>query len=409
MKIGYLMQKGEEIRKPPYNGPANHVRHIVQELERLGHTVWILFRMDGGLWLSEGLQQFRMIQAQRMDQSALRLVERVVRRSQSALRLPYFAYFDSLRFALACQQELSDCDVFLERMSWMMSGGTWAARRLRIPLVLEYNGDPLADLEAKGIEPRGVQRRIAMRAMKTVIRSADRIVATGEGWRDSCIQKWGARPDQMVVIENGTDLIHILSRNQLRCFQPEDQKPRRRTLVYLGGFYAWHGISVLLDVFVEVIQHTPNVELLLIGAGPGESEARSLAASNGLQDHVRFLGQMSAEQYAPILAQADLGLSPYCGWPEYSGLKIFDYKAAGLAIIASGEDGHPVTLKHGQTGWIVPPCDRQALAEGVCYLLSHPDLCRQMGQQARIEAEELHGWEHTARRMEEVLLSLAKQ
>ncbi len=32
MKIGYLMQKGEEIRRPPYNGPANHVRQVAQGL-----------------------------------------------------------------------------------------------------------------------------------------------------------------------------------------------------------------------------------------------------------------------------------------------------------------------------------------------------------------------------------------
>ncbi len=408
MKIGYLMQKGEEIRKPPYNGPANHVRQIVRELERLGHTVRILFRIEGALWLSEDLQRFRTIQAQQMDRGALRLIERVVRRTQATFRLPYFAYFDSLRFALACRQELSDCDIFLERMSWMMSGGVWAARNLGIPLVLEYNGDPLADLEAKGIEPQGLQRRIAVRSMKAVIRSADRVIATGEGWRNNCIQKWGAQPDRVVVVENGTELIRILSRSQLRSFQPEDQSPRRRALVYLGGFYAWHGINVLLDALVEVIQHMSDVELLLVGSGAGENEARALVAANGLQDHVRFLGQMSADQFAPILAQADLGLSPYCGWPEYSGLKIFDYKAAGLAIIASGENGHPTTLKHGHTGWIVPPCDREALAEGICYLLSNSDLRRQMGQQARIEAEEMHSWEHSARRIEEVLLNLLR-
>lgn len=409
MKIGYLMQKGEEIRKPPYNGPANHVRHIVQELEGRGHTVRILFRMNEELWLSEGLQQFRTVQAHRIDRSALRLIERLIRRTQSTFRLPYLGYFDSLRFTLACQQELCDCDIFLERMSWMMSGGVWAARRLHIPLVLEYNGDPLADLEAKGIEPQGLQRRLAIRSMKAVIQSADRVIATGEGWRKNCIQKWGARPDRVVVVENGTDLVRILSRSQLRSFQPEDRNPRRCELVYLGGFYAWHGINVLLDALVEVLRHTPDVELFLIGSGPGENEARLQVAANGLQDHVHFLGQMSAEQFAPILAHADLGLSPYCGWTEFSGLKIFDYKAAGLATIASGKDGHPVTLKHGLTGWIVPPCDRQALAEGILYLLSRPDLRRQMGQQARIEAEEMHGWEHSARRIEEVLLDLREQ
>jgi glycosyltransferase involved in cell wall biosynthesis len=81
---------------------------------------------------------------------------------------------------------------------------------------------------------------------------------------------------------------------------------------------------------------------------------------------------------------------------EFSGLKLFDYKAAGLATVASGANGQPTTLKHEQTALIVPPCDEDALSAAMIRLAHDAELRRQMGQAARLEAEACHSWRHTA-------------
>ena len=79
-----------------------------------------------------------------------------------------------------------------------------------------------------------------------------------------------------------------------------------------------------------------------------------------------------------------------------------DYKAAGLATIASGANGQQVVIKDGQTGVIVPPCDETALAEALLTLSRDHTLRRQMGSLARIEAEREHSWRHTAQRLEAI-------
>src|SRR5690606_11417541 len=94
-----------------------------------------------------------------------------------------------------------------------------------------------------------------------------------------------------------------------------------------------------------------------------------------------------------------LGLAPYCQWPEFSGLKTFDYKAAGLPTISSGQDGMPATLTDGVTGRIIPPCDEAALAQAMDQLATQPALRQQMGQAARVEAETMHTWGHTVQRL----------
>lgn len=133
MKIGYLMQLGAEIRQPPFNGPANHVRHVVQELEDRGHEVHVLFRLDQQVWHAVGLENFERVVVQRTDQGPFRLFERVIRRTQSILRLPYLNWFESQRFASACVQCLSGVDLLYERTSWLGYGGALASRRLHIP------------------------------------------------------------------------------------------------------------------------------------------------------------------------------------------------------------------------------------------------------------------------------------
>ncbi|MFN2197682.1 MAG: glycosyltransferase family 4 protein [Anaerolineales bacterium] len=409
MKIGYLMQLGAEIRMPPFNGPANHVRHVVSALEARGHQVNVLFRLNNQIWLSQGLTTFIPVEAGVLDHGPFRWLERFVRRIQAVFKLPYLNLFESIRFAAACRQCLPDVDLFYERTSWMGYGGALAARRTGIPLVLEDNGDHLDDLEAKGIAPQGLQRKISLALMNWAVRQAAYVISSGQGWRQRFIERWGFQEDKIAVVENGTDLLHILTREQLKCFRQDPIQDGPIKLVYLGGFYPWHGVPILLRALARARQQQAPLELLLIGAGEGQAEAEHLSQELQITEAVTFAGHQPQNVYAHLLADANVGTSPYCGWPEYSGLKIFDYKAAGLPTLASGVAGNPVTIKTGETGWIVPPCDEDALVDILLELDKQRTKLRTMGQAARIEAETLHDWQHTVQRLETIFGQLLSQ
>ena len=408
MKIGVLTQQPVALRRPPFDGPASHLRHVVRALREQGHQLRVLAVLDGSLWRTDDLEQFAPVEVRGMDRGPLRWMERAVRRVQFELRLPYAALFESTRFALACRQELADCDLFYERMSWVSYGGALASRWLHKPLVLENNGDHLADLAAKGIAPQGAQRRLSLACMTWAVRQAAYVVTTGEGWRDQFLQRYphAAPAERVSTVENGTELVSLLHRQQLHTFQAQPTTPSDQpvTIVYVGGFLPWQGVATLLRATGRARQQGAAVRLLLIGAGPGLADAADLTMDLDLEAHVTFGGPMPAEELAPLLAQADLGASPYCGWPEFSGLKILDYKAAGLPTIASGDlgAGRPATVQHGRTGTIVPPCDEAALTAAIIQLAADPALRRRMGQAARLEAEERHGWEHTARQLAQI-------
>ena len=404
MKIGYLLQQEEDIFTPPYNGPANHVREVVKALVALGHEVQVLVVVNGRITTTDHHFNSQPVPPTWLDRGLPRLVERLVRRIQYELQLPYAALFESVRFALAARPLLADCDILLERMSWVSYGGALAARWLNIPLVLENNGDHLADLEAKGMAPRGLQRRLSLWGMGWVVGQAAHVVVSGDGWRDQFLARWQTHPSCTTTVENGTLLVDMLDRSGLRSFGEAGVggADTAVTLVYLGGFTPWQGVPVLLQAVARVGGQLPLLRLLLIGDGGGRAEAEQLTADLGLTELVTFTGRLLPADYAPLLAQADIGLAPYHNWPEYSGLKIFDYKAAGLAVIASGENGRPATLTHQKSGWIVPPGNVDALAQAIRQLSQDQAIRRGLGQTARYEAERQHRWEHTARRLVEI-------
>src|SRR5690606_8785595 len=120
----------------------------------------------------------------------------------------------------------------------------------------------------------GLQRRLSLAIMKRAMHSAAHIVASGDGWRAVSIQRWGLDPAQVTTIENGTVLVEMLQREQLRAFTAAGDSKQVPVLVYIGGFYPWHGIPILLRALAQAYAQGAKARLLLIGAGSGMDEAR---------------------------------------------------------------------------------------------------------------------------------------
>lgn len=400
------MQVGvPDVRQSTLSGPANHVKQVFNELIDLGHQVRLLAYFDGIIWQSDNLVDFERVPLHWLDSRLFHLFESVVRRIQSELQLPYAALFESFRFAYACRQVLSGYDIFFERMGWMGYGGVLAARQLKIPLVLEVNGDHLSELEALGMSPHGIQRLLSITLVKQASKWVSHVVATGEGWRQKYIERWNVSRESVTVIENGSEIVNLLSRDRLRAFSPF-VSPNISTIIYVGAFEPWHGLSVLIGAVSDAISKGIALRLVLVGTGSQDIVIKQMVHDLGIRDHVVFTGSLSPVEFAPYLSNADIGVSPYCGRVEYSGLKLLDYKSAGLAVIASGKDGQPAVINHGSTGWVVPPCDKDALCEAIVMLSTDVNLRRRIGRQARLDSEKHHSWKFTAEQLEKLFMEL---
>lgn len=403
MKIGYLMQSGvPDIRAHPPDGAANHVIQIITNLRLLGHQVGVLFLQNRQILFSDDLYNYETIPIPRMDKGVVKYVESGIRRYQCQLRIPYFAFFEALRFRSACKQVFHGYDLLYERMGWMGYGGWLAAKSLGIPIIYEVNGDHLSELEALGIPPSRSQKLVWQNLTRKSVHQAAHIVASGDGWRKKFINRWDYSHEKVTTVENGSELVNRLDRMQLKSFRQPDPTAQHVNIIYLGAFEPWHGITILLDAFKQASQLIDTLHLHLVGLGTLQKKIEMQIQDLNLHEYVTLTGQLSVNQFSAYMLEADIGVSPYCGRDEFSGLKLIDYKAAGLAIIASGKDGQPDIIDHEQTGIVVPPCDRQALCNAIIRLAKDVHLRQKLGQMARIEAENHHSWSSTAQELDNI-------
>jgi glycosyltransferase involved in cell wall biosynthesis len=205
--------------------------------------------------------------------------------------------------------------------------------------------------------------------------------------------------ERIVVIPNGVDLDYLV---------PDPAEPRfeEPTAICLGRLKRYKRVDLILEAVARLAAQGIPLKLLVVGRGDAESSLRSRAARLRLADRVAFLGFVTEEEKRRLLRKAWVHLftSPKEGW----GISNLEAAACGTPTVASDSPGLRDSVVNGQTGFLVPHGDTEALAERIRSLIERSDLREKLGDGARRFALE-HGWERSADRteahLEEVLAS----
>ena len=139
------------------------------------------------------------------------------------------------------------------------------------------------------------------------------------------------------------------------------------------------------DVLIEALAQVANARLLLIGRGECERELHALAHARGLDQRIAFAGELDDATLAAAYVAADAFVLPSLDRSESFGLVLLEAMRAGLPVIASAIPGSGVgtVVADGQTGWLVPPGDAQALAHAIARLGDAADVRKRFGAAGR--------------------------
>lgn len=166
-------------------------------------------------------------------------------------------------------------------------------------------------------------------------------------------------------------------------FTLTDPPPRNETplVVSWSRLRKYKSIDVALKAFAIIQQELPAARMLIMGRGPDEDRLRRLTARLGLQQVVEFRGFMPWEELVRTLHRAHVFLnpSPKEGW----GLTVIEANQCGLPVVASDRPGLRDSVRHGQTGALVPYGDERGFAREALTLLRDPDLWRARSDAAR--------------------------
>jgi len=159
----------------------------------------------------------------------------------------------------------------------------------------------------------------------------------------------------------------------------------RPSVTFAGRLAREKGVDVLLRAFRIVLAQRPDAVLLIAGTGPEEQRLRALAAELGLDDAVRWLGQLPSADLAARFRGAWAHAVPST-WAEPYGLTAAEAMMRGTAVVVSAVGGLAESVVDGRTGLHVAPNDPGALAEALARLLSNGSLAARMGATARAHA-----------------------
>ena len=177
--------------------------------------------------------------------------------------------------------------------------------------------------------------------------------------------------------------------------------PGTFTVGFVGSMKPWHGVGDLLAAFAQLQAQEPNNRLLLVGDGPARGELQSRADSLGLSSAVHFTGAVSPAEIPAVLASMDVAVAPFHDRANFyfSPLKVYEYMAAGLPVVATDVGQLRDLIESGTTGLLVPPSAPAALASALGRLRREPALRARFGQTARARVLNEFTWERNARRI----------
>jgi glycosyltransferase involved in cell wall biosynthesis len=328
------------------------------------------------------------------DQAALggesRLVATLRRRLPAAVaELAELAYGLPAYLRLARAAATFRPDAIYERYNLFHLAGALVARRRGLPLLVEVNA-PLAEERARFGTLR--LRRLARWAEGFVWRSADRLLPVTQVLAGHAAAA-GVDPQRIVVVPNGIDLEDFPEPAPADATAQEDV-----VLGFVGFVRAWHGLDAVIRA-IAAWQGQPALRLVVVGDGPARAELEHLAETLGVAARVRFTGLAPREAIPGLVAGFDIALQP-AAVAYASPLKVFEYMAAGRAIVAPAQSNIEEVLEHDRTALLFDPGRPEAMWEAVLRLAADAQLRRRLGASARagIVARDLT-WAGNARRV----------
>ena len=418
LNIAHLFQESG-IRFCEPQAAQLHIYHTIHGLQRAGHEVTLVALQGRQALCTKDLQVFKndMLQSSHIGQlrwsgtALFKRFEGAIRRLQAALGLPYLALFDSYRMAEAGSINLKGFDLIHERFNLLALGGVWASRTLGIPLVLEVNADLLAQRAFKGVPERGLRRLFAVWSTRMCFNAAAKIICISTGLKDHLSSTWNIEDGKLVVLPCAADVDafgHTLNTEVVRRGLRLTNEP---VVIWVGGFYPWHDLELLLNSFTVVLQRQPNAKLVLVGDGQTRPAVERMVQKNGLQQSVILTGAIAHTDVPDMVSIADVAVVPSAPVPASRGgtgtpLKLFEYMAAGKAIVATALNEAAEVIQDGQNGLLVGAGDVNGFAEAMLTLIRNPMERDRLGQNARRQAEERYTWDEYTRRLEEIYLDV---
>lgn len=330
--------------------------------------------------------------------------------------------------ATAADYELADYEIPFELRTVFPAGGTrasalaelrrllreeepdlihfqsiWSPRRDWFSLLRLRHGWPPIVLTAHNVLPHDESERNAFGirfAYRQLYRVCDAIVVHSQDSRQRMAAELGVPDSKLFVIPHGNYAFLVdaepTSREAARA--KLQLEPDALPVLCFGTIREYKGLQHLIPAFAKVVAQVPAARLIIAGKPVDVDCAyyEQLIAQHGIAEVTQFRPDyVPMDDVSLYFAAAEVVALPYLNIYQSGALHLAF--AAGRPVVATEVGAFPETVEEGQSGYLVPPADSEALAQALVRLLELPSDAREaMGQHAKHVAETKYNWDAVA-------------
>ncbi len=227
-------------------------------------------------------------------------------------------------------------------------------------------------------------------AEQRIIQEADGIIAECPQDRDDLVHFYDADPARIRQIPCGFDPQELWPINRRAAQREIGLRGDEWTVLQLGRMVPRKGVDTAIQGFAQLVrQHDVEARMLVVGGGAREPDMsltselrrlREIAAREGVLDRVIFSGRRNRNELKYYYSAAHVFIST--PWYEPFGITPLESMACGTPVIGARVGGIKHTVAHGETGYLVPPKDPQAIADALFDLYRDPGKLQRFGENA---------------------------
>ncbi len=207
----------------------------------------------------------------------------------------------------------------------------------------------------------------------------------------------GIEESQISIVSNGIHVAEFLPRPGNKDFRNTWGLDGKIVIGFIGSFYRYEGLDVLVEAFDKLLKKNPHLMLLLVGGGEVENELKEQVHRLSLDAHVIFPGRIPHSQIPGVY-----GLFNFLVYPRNSvrltelvtPLKPLEAMAMEKPLVASNIGGHRELIRDGETGVLFQAGNVESLVQAIEGLLCNPDRVQHLVQTGKAWVTKERSWEN---------------
>jgi len=349
------------FRFAPHSGGAVIVAtEIANNLAKLGHQVTVLtpdLPQSGQRYEPEMNSRVRVIRVETPSKTNLKIA---ARRCKSNL--------EKKGKELGKKEKFDFVLTIFHPFHLVPNAAISCANALEIPSIIKV--DDAVYEKSSGI--KSIQRKIEKMISTRSLSKASKVLVSNIPTKDIMKSYYNIDEEKITVVPNGVDL---------SFFKTKNRDPNK--IVFSGVMYHHRGLNVLLDAAPKIVKEIPETKLVLLGDGPEMKKLKEIVRQKNLESNIEFKGWIDRKDIPEHLSNASIGIGPLKRTTVTENalpIKVLEYMASSLPILAKTGTLPEDVLKNNENGWFIESSDE--LSEKIIKLEQNPELVEKMGKKS---------------------------